>query len=151
MPLLHINNNETWINGVDFFYPVGAIYMSTNSTSPADMFGGTWAPLTDGRFLRPMGSYNQLGGSSTHQHWETVGFNSGESAFYIASGVPYTTSRVVTGSKIAFSVKQLKINNVNYNTFLESIKSTDSSRQNKTYAESTLPLYRTIYCWQRTA
>jgi len=31
-------------------YPVGTIYMSVNSTSPATLFGGTWERLTD-RFL----------------------------------------------------------------------------------------------------
>lgn len=31
-------------------YPVGSIYMSVNSTSPADIFGGTWERIT-GKFL----------------------------------------------------------------------------------------------------
>ena len=35
---------------LDFFYPVGAIYTSTASTSPATLFGGTWKEIT-GRFL----------------------------------------------------------------------------------------------------
>ena len=32
-------------------FPVGAIYQSTSSTSPASIYGGGWTPLTDGRFL----------------------------------------------------------------------------------------------------
>ena len=35
---------------LDFFYPVGAIYTSTSSTSPVTLFGGTWEEIT-GRFL----------------------------------------------------------------------------------------------------
>lgn len=35
---------------LDFFYPVGSIYTSTVSTSPATLFGGTWEEIT-GRFL----------------------------------------------------------------------------------------------------
>ena len=35
---------------VDLIYPVGAIYMSVNSTSPQTLFGGTWERIT-GRFL----------------------------------------------------------------------------------------------------
>lgn len=32
-------------------YPVGSIYMSVNSTSPATLFGGTWEALDEGRVL----------------------------------------------------------------------------------------------------
>lgn len=34
----------------DDVYPIGSIYMSTSSTSPASMFGGTWQQITE-RFL----------------------------------------------------------------------------------------------------
>lgn len=33
-----------------YIYPIGSIYTSVNSTSPAELFGGTWERLT-GRFL----------------------------------------------------------------------------------------------------
>lgn len=33
-----------------FNYPVGAIYMSTDSTSPATLYGGTWSQI-QGKFL----------------------------------------------------------------------------------------------------
>lgn len=32
-------------------YPVGAIYMSVNSTNPASLFGGTWEQIAKGQFL----------------------------------------------------------------------------------------------------
>ena len=54
----------------DKVYPVGSIYMSTSSTSPAELFGGTWESLKD-RFLVGAGnSYavNATGGSSSHVH-----------------------------------------------------------------------------------
>lgn len=34
----------------DYIYPVGSIYMSVNSTSPATLFGGIWERI-EGRFL----------------------------------------------------------------------------------------------------
>ena len=37
----------------DFMYPVGAIYMSVVNTSPASLFGGSWAAWGQGRV--PMG------------------------------------------------------------------------------------------------
>lgn len=36
-------------------YPVGAVYISVNSTSPASLFGGTWEQI-HGRFLLASGS-----------------------------------------------------------------------------------------------
>lgn len=49
-------------------YPVGAIYMSTNSTNPKDLFGGTWEQIKD-RFLLACGSAysnGSTGGEETH-------------------------------------------------------------------------------------
>ena len=51
-------------------YPVGSIYMSVNSTSPASLFGGTWTPLKD-RFLVGAGSAysgGATGGETSHSH-----------------------------------------------------------------------------------
>ena len=52
---------------VDSIYPVGSIYMSVNSTSPATLFGGTWSQLKD-RFLLGAGdtySNGATGGAAT--------------------------------------------------------------------------------------
>lgn len=43
-------------------YAVGSIYMSTNSTSPAELFGGTWERIKD-RFL--LGSGDSYGAGTT--------------------------------------------------------------------------------------
>ena len=48
----------------DIIYPVGSIYLSTVSTSPAVLFGGTWSKL-EGRFL--------LGASATYTAGGTGG------------------------------------------------------------------------------
>ncbi len=49
-------------------YPVGSIYMSVNATSPADIFGGTWEALDQGRVL--------IGAGSAHPAGETGGAES---------------------------------------------------------------------------
>ncbi len=36
---------EQWL--ADMKYPVGAIYLSVDDTSPALLFGGTWVPIED--------------------------------------------------------------------------------------------------------
>ena len=59
-----INNK----NIIDIVYPVGSIYMSVTSTSPAVLFGGTWEQL-ENRFLIGAGTNHAAGatgGSATH-------------------------------------------------------------------------------------
>lgn len=47
-----INCSSLYINDVqmlDYMYPIGSIYTSTNSTSPAELYGGTWTTWGSGR------------------------------------------------------------------------------------------------------
>jgi hypothetical protein len=61
-PLLHSGNYTNYV------YPVGAIYMSVVSTSPATIFGGTWAALGGRMLIGVDGTYTagSTGGSATH-------------------------------------------------------------------------------------
>lgn len=54
---------KSWL-GVNNSYPVGAIYISTSSTSPASLFGGTWESIASERVL--------MGVSSSHGAGSTV-------------------------------------------------------------------------------
>lgn len=45
---------------LNMIYPVGAIYLSVNATSPATLFGGTWERIQD-RFLLAAGSSHGAG------------------------------------------------------------------------------------------
>lgn len=51
---------------LDYFMPVGYIYTSSNPTSPAELFGGTWEQLKDRVIVGAGGSYavNTTGGST---------------------------------------------------------------------------------------
>lgn len=59
---------------VNMIYPIGSIYISVNSTSPATLFGGTWVQLKDRFLIGCGGSYSagSTGGTSTiniaHSH-----------------------------------------------------------------------------------
>lgn len=37
----------SWISLLDIMYPVGAVYISCNSNSPAEIVGGTWTRIQD--------------------------------------------------------------------------------------------------------
>lgn len=65
-------------------YPVGAIYISVSSTSPASLFGGTWEQIKD-KFLLAAGNLYSAGATGgeakhtltadempTHAHMETI-------------------------------------------------------------------------------
>lgn len=41
----------TWVNLMDIVYPVGSMYFSATSTSPASTVGGTWTRIAAGTFL----------------------------------------------------------------------------------------------------
>ena len=60
--------NKCLVPIVDLIYPVGSIYMSVNSASPSDLFGGTWERIQD-RFLLASGSTysaGSIGGEDSH-------------------------------------------------------------------------------------
>lgn len=50
-------------------WPIGSIYMSVNSTSPASLFGGTWEKLSNTFLLAASSSYpaGSTGGEFTHK------------------------------------------------------------------------------------
>ena len=56
---VYLESNKTLS---EVFYPVGAIFQSTSSTSPASMYGGSWEKI-EGRFL--LGTSSRYSVSST--------------------------------------------------------------------------------------
>lgn len=61
---------------IDDIYPVGAVYISVNNTSPATLFGGTWTQIT-GRFLIATGNP----GSNTNNYFGTIKAPTGWTTF----------------------------------------------------------------------
>ena len=112
-------------------FPVGAIYQSTSSTSPASIYGGGWTPLTDGRFLRPQGSWNNLGGENEHK---------------------LTVAEMPSHSHTYFemqSVGSWAVNGGSGGLFNGIWKNTSHTGDNA--AHNNIPAYRTCYCWYRTS
>lgn len=56
--------SNTYTSLLDLIYPVGALYISSINTSPASLFGGTWAQITDGAALRAANAYGLVGSDS---------------------------------------------------------------------------------------
>lgn len=45
-------------------FPIGYVYMSSNKTSPGSIYGGTWASISGGRYMRAAAAWGN-GGSNT--------------------------------------------------------------------------------------
>lgn len=147
---------------LDFVYPVGSIYMSVNSTSPATLFGGgTWEQLKD-RFL--------LGAGDTY----TAGNTGGEATHkLVAAEIPAHThgNKSLTGS-----LSRAVLDDGNAVTRTGIVSSIDSPRTSTWRSESgtacyrvnfdashehssfgssgahnNMPPYLVVYMWKRTA
>lgn len=82
---------------INLIYPVGAIYISTNSTSPQTLFGGTWQAI-EGKFLVGADSTYTAGGSGgsdkhthTYAHTHTTPATTTDSHTLVESEVPAHT------------------------------------------------------------
>ena len=134
----------------DIVYPVGAIYMSVSSTSPATLFGGTWEQIQD-RFLLAAGSSyaaGNTGGEAAHtlteleipRHTHALRANTswGESealapwAQYFGSNILYDVG--ASGGTITSSY------------YAEVAQPVGSGA-----AHNNMPPYLAVYVWKRTA
>ena len=66
-------------------YPIGAIYISTNETSPETLFGGTWKRI-QGRFLLAADNTYKAGSTGGEATHTLTAYEMPEHAHYMASG-----------------------------------------------------------------
>ena len=115
-------------------YPVGHIYLSLSSTSPATLFGGTWVRIQD-RFLLTAGS-TYTAGSTGGEAEHTLTVEEMPSHTHKLRGV---SGSVASGSSYArFSGSG--------STEYSSIANTGGSQPH-----NNMPPYYTVYAWRRTA
>lgn len=136
---------------LDLTYPVGSIYMSTSSTSPASLFGGTWERITQ-RFLFaadggggfPSGT---TGGEATHTltydeipaHWHYV---------YVYCDYPASTT-------VPSAFGMISNSNLNWSASERTGKHragygfTDNAGGGKSH--NNMPPYLAVYMWKRVA
>lgn len=143
-------------------HPVGSYYWSSESTSPADLFGGTWTQITD-RFIYAAGSKSAgaTGGEENHtltaaelaahghnvRWWNNAGTtatakewtNNGTTFTNVSSGIQvYGTSGTWTSPPVA----------------AQSGKGDGCGTADQTgggSAHNNMPPYLVAYCWRRTA
>lgn len=145
-------------------YPVGAVYMSFVSTSPASLFGGSWSQISN-RFIYA-GNGTSTGGTLRHKHWIPVGkavsdgmyvydFNNNGSMF---SGKNISGNRTLQGALMNFNSFDTFSTGPNAGFSAMLLDSTSepvlgaTDGTTSTAGESDLyPPYQMVYCWRRTA
>lgn len=144
---------------INTIYPVGAIYISYNSTNPATLFGGTWTQIKDAFLLSAGNTYSagSTGGTAKHTHQYGVGYRpyygaltgKDEGAIWLAgydanNNISYKSTYTWAGPS----------NNDRRNSSLGTGTTTGGGNvtafANVQYT-SNLPPYLTVYMWRRTA
>lgn len=113
-------------------YPIGAVYISYVSTSPASLFGGTWTAIT-GRFPY-FNAGTATGGSNTHtltvaqmpSHTHNYGNYFTQRYDWVSNGVQQIASGV--------------------DDRVSGLEATGGGQ-----AHNNMPAYQTLYAWRRTA
>lgn len=112
-------------------YPVGSIYQSTDATSPAALFGGTWEQVASERVL--------MGASSTHAAGTTA-----------EAGLPnikfsFSAATVVSNSSGGSSYTRFAAESANFNL--------NASKSNAVYGRSSTvqPAAYYVHIWHRVA
>lgn len=116
-------------------WPIGSIYMSVNSTSPASLFGGTWEMLSE-RFL--------IGASSAYP----AGSTGGEFTHTISkSELPsYTLANAV----LANGTNSAKVTTSNSGWGVPNWKYGEITTGGDGSSFSLLPPYLSVWMWKRT-
>ena len=138
-------------------YPVGSIYISVNSTSPAGLFGGSWEKIADKFLIGAGGSYSlgATGGTITHDH--VLGTPDNTNAFALAqfnykqsNNAPVLNVKEGNYTEGYIPVEQLQVSN--HFTYTENItRSSAVQVVGKTKTANTLPPYLAVNIWKRTA
>lgn len=131
---------KSWL-GVSNPYPVGSIYISTSSTSPASLFGGTWESIASERVL--------MGVSSSHGAGSTV---SAGLPNIVGETTAMTTWRFVTPSG-AFATASSQPGPDGYANNLGLNVNFYASRCSSVYGNSSTvqPAAYYVYMWRRAA
>lgn len=128
-------------------YPVGSIYMSVNSTSPASIFGGTWERLKDRFLLGAGGSYSveSTGGSKT-----TTIEDSNLPATRLAMAKNITGATVSLNNSVPWGTNSVPANAYGMTQYTNLNKLGQTARYSATPLDVTPP-YLAVYMWKRTA
>jgi len=121
-------------------YPIGSVYISVSSTSPSELFGGTWVATGVGRVL--------VGIDSSQTEFDTLGETGGEKTHILdVTEIPshsHTLPMRQTGTNAYYEP---------YPPFTAAGTTSDISTSSTGggLAHNNLQPYEVVYMWKRTA
>ena len=145
---------------VDVVYPVGSIYMSVNSTSPATLFGGTWQKIED-KFLLASGTNytnGDTGGSADavvveHTHTQNAHTHDAYYSAFVESsqnlGITEKWNVTHTSGSSGFVYSNLSPT-LNRSTHTASTTATNQNA-GESGTNKNMPPYLVVNVWKRTA
>ena len=153
--ILNLTNKENSNNVFLKTYPVGSIYISTSSTNPSTIYGGTWERYGQGKTLvglneseTEFSTINKTGGEKTHtltinempSHNHQIGSGDGSNGLIIGSA---PESNILVGVN-NYYIKYDGVGN-GPSTYLNTYNVGGSSAHNN------LQPYITVYMWKRVS
>jgi hypothetical protein len=122
---------------LDYLHPVGSIFQSTDSTSPAELFGGTWEQVKD-VFLLAAGDSHAAGSTGGEE----------EHILTAAEMANHTHGYDYTGQSDATGTGAIKIVSPSGTANAYTGKATSNCGGQ---AHNNMPPYLAVYTWRRTA
>ena len=124
------------------YYPVGSIYQSTDPTSPAALFGGTWEEIASDRVL--------MGASRSHAAGTTVKAGLPNITGSFVANVHYRSNEVSGAFTAGDRITTTGANNDDANVYKFSL---DASKSNAIYGRSSTvqPAAYYVHIWRRVA
>ena len=148
----YVYTGNAWYNPKLAQYPIGAIYVSTNSTSPETLFGGQWSRLED-RFLLAAGSTYSAGSSGGEATHKLTSAESGQKALTnVGSHHHAVKFRRMQSNTYVTEGGAWPLGGETYSSTTNSLdESISISGSDATNAHNNMPPYLTVYMWKRTA
>ena len=140
MATIKYKNGSNWVNAALAFYPVGAIYLSYTSVTPADLFGGTWSSITTG-VLRAKASNSTASSDSF-----TIGANNLPAHRHLMC----QGSANATGGNYS-SIAYGQLNSLTNLAYYTKNTQTNDGKDVENASISRLPQYQNVYAYRRTA
>lgn len=153
---------------LDRIHPVGSLYFSTNSTSPASLFGGTWERYAQGRVMVSASdtdtdfTVGKTGGEKTHSHTYGIVFGNNYGMTVLSdSRTSPQTGLIDYARTVGNRIRKHGVPPINNTTngFADLVYGSYGNdkpldlkmNEGNTTSDSSMEPYVAVYIWRRTA